>query len=43
MTRMAIVFSTGLGIGYVPFAPGTIASLVALPVGIYSALLWRYA
>ena len=33
MTRMAVLFSTGFGIGYTPFAPGTIASLVALPVG----------
>ena len=27
------MFSTGFGIGYTPFAPGTMASLVALPFG----------
>jgi phosphatidylglycerophosphatase A len=32
---MAILFSTGLGIGYIPYAPGTMASLVALPVGYF--------
>ena len=33
MTRVAIWCSTVFGIGYTPFAPGTMASLVALPVG----------
>ena len=33
MTRVAIWCSTVFGIGYTPFASGTMASLVALPIG----------
>lgn len=33
MKNIAIILSTGFGIGYAPGAPGTFASLAALPLG----------
>jgi len=33
LPSVATLLSTALGIGYAPFAPGTAASLVALPLG----------
>ena len=38
MTRLPVILSTGFGIGYTPSAPGTVASLLALPFG-YMLLL----
>jgi phosphatidylglycerophosphatase A len=40
LIRLPIVLSTGLGIGYTPFAPGTMASFVALPIG-YAVLFFH--
>ena len=37
---MPVILSTGFGIGYTPFAPGTMASFVALPFG-YAALFFH--
>jgi phosphatidylglycerophosphatase A len=33
LTRLSVLLSTGFGIGYTPFAPGTMASLASLPFG----------
>jgi len=38
MTRLAVLYSTLLGIGYTPFAPGTMAALVTLPFGYFLLL-----
>ncbi len=40
MTRLPVLLSTGFGIGYTPSAPGTMASLCALPFG-YLVLLYH--
>jgi phosphatidylglycerophosphatase A len=38
MTRVAALIATVFGVGYAPYAPGTIASLVALPLAWFAGV-----
>jgi phosphatidylglycerophosphatase A len=41
--RAAVAFATLFGVGYAPFAPGTVASVVALPLAwVIAALAGRF-
>ena len=35
MTRLLLLLATGFGVGYSPFAPGTMGTLVAIPIYLF--------
>ena len=38
MERLSTLIASGLGIGYIPFAPGTVMSAVAVPLALWIGL-----